>query len=91
MRAWRDIERCELGIFNIGIAVWGGGSILAKPWRIEPVELVLKLGTGHPQFALHASDQIETTVQVDHAGAAGGLMKPVNILGQQYFGLAHRL
>jgi len=42
-------------------------------------------------FATHAADQIETSMQIDDAGAAGGLMQAVHILSQKNFALAHRL
>jgi hypothetical protein len=62
---------------------------MVTPCRIEPVELVLKLGTWRPPLTPHAADQIEPAVQVDHAGAACHLMKPVNVLGQQQFAPVH--
>ena len=57
----------------------------------EPAESILHLLAHHLQSAPHAADQVEPAVQVDHAVVAGGLMEPIDVLGQNDLGSAHHL
>ena len=64
-------------------------AVQIEPAGVQPAELVLQLVARRSPLATHAADQIEPPVQVDHPGAAGGLMQPVDILGQKQLAPAH--
>ena len=85
------IKAEKIGIFQIGVAVRRIGRVQIDPGGIEPGQLVLKFGAGHASLAAHAADQIEPAMQVDDAGAAGSLVQPIDVLGQQELAAVHRL
>ena len=84
-RAIVHAERREVEPFKIGIAVGRIERIERQPRRIQRFELVLKRIARHAQIARETAHAIEPPVQIDHVAAAGGLMQPVDVLGQQYF------
>ena len=91
MRAGGDGEGGEIDAVEIGVAVGRDGGVEREPFGIQPFELVLQRLARRDALAAHAADVIDAAMQVDHRCAAGGLMQPVDVLGQQDLALAHRL
>ncbi len=81
----------KIGLFEICVAVRGFGCVQIEPVGVEPAELVLQLFARRSPLAIHAADKIDPAVQVDHPRAAGRLMQPVDVLGENELDSALRL
>jgi len=61
-----------------------GGGIQIEPAVVQPDQFVLQFAPARSFLpAPYAADEIETTVEIDHPLAAGGLMKPVDVSGSE--------
>ena len=89
--AGRNREGGKVGALEIGVAVGRIGRVEPEPAGVEPAELVLEFVARRSLLAPHAADEVEPPVQVDHFGAAGRLMQPVDVLCQEKLAPARRL
>ena len=62
-----------------------------EPVGIEPAKFVLQFDARRSPLAIHAADEIDPPVQVDHPRAASRLVQPIHVLGQKKLASARRL
>ena len=78
-------------MLQIGVAIRRVRSIERQPFRVGAAKRILEFVARHLAAAAHAANQVEPSVQIDHLPMAGGLMQPVDILGQQHLAPPARL
>lgn len=78
-------------MLQVGVAIRCIGGIERQPRRIRAAQRLLKLIARRLRPAAHAAHQVEPAMQVDHLPMAGGLMQPIDVLGQQHPAPAVRL
>ena len=78
-------------MLQIGIAIGRVRGVERQPLRIGAAKCILEFVARRLAAAAHAADQIEPAVQIDHLPVAGGLMQPVDVLGQQHLAPPVRL
>ena len=78
-------------MLQIRVAVRRIRRVERQPFRVHAPKRVLEFAARRFRSAAHAADEIEPAVQIDHLPVAGGLMQPVDVLGQQHLAAAARL
>lgn len=88
MRAGRHVETGEIPSVQIGVAVRCVSGVEIRPGRIQAQQFALEISPCKAPFADQATHLIQSTMQIDHVFAAGRLVEPVDVLGQQQRELA---
>ena len=78
-------------MLQVGVAIRRVRGVERQPFRIGAAERILEFVARRLAAAAHAADQVEPSVQIDHLPVAGGLMQPVDVLGQQHLAPPARL
>jgi hypothetical protein len=77
-------------VVDIGVAVGQGGGVEFRQGGVEANEPVLEVAARASGRARRAADEVEPSVEVDHRPAPGGLVQPVQVLGEEDRALAIR-